>query len=395
MRFILTILFLVSFYGISTFLTRPFIWLSILIMLVFTIKKWDKHDKYENIIVMYSLFVICSCFYSHFFYSQPLVSSIEHSRHNLGILAYFVAKGLCSSADVVKKRLKILMTITIVCYILQWIVYPTVLFAGSINDFDITDNQFRMRFYCSILFYLAFLYGINKYIIEKKIFFLLYTVIGFLPIIIMGFRSLIAMLLLSALLLIFKVSKKGASNIFKYLIIGSIAFYSALQIPIVQDKIDEMAIRQETGGTFDNKDYVRNVGLVYYSTTFSEKPLMWILGGGDPQVDVDGKPINDYQRLFAQAYDMFLYWNDLGLIGLSFIIGIIAVSLLVYLCIKTMYDCGDSNLQYIRFCVFAVLVGTIITSMELYRNGNLVMLGILMYIVHAQKQKEIVWKNNK
>ena len=60
-----------------------------------------------------------------------------------------------------------------------------------------------------------------------------------------------------------------------------------------------------------------------------------------------------------------------------------------------MYDCGDSNLQYIRFCVFAVLVGTIITSMELYRNGNLVMLGILMYIVHAQKQKEIVWKNNK
>ena len=395
MRFILTILFLVSFYGISTFLTRPFIWLSILIMLVFTIKNWDKHDKYENIIVMYSLFVICSCFYSHFLNSQPLVSSIEYSRHNLGILAYFVAKGLCSSVDVVKKRLKILMTITIVCYILQWIVYPTVLFAGSINDFDITDNQFRMRFYCSILFYLAFLYGINKYIIEKKIFFLLYTVIGFLPIIIMGFRSLIAMLLLSALLLIFKVSKKGASNIFKYLIIGSIAFYSALQIPIVQDKIDEMAIRQETGGTFDNKDYVRNVGLVYYSTTFSEKPLMWILGGGDPQVDVDGKPINDYQRLFAQAYDMFLYWNDLGLIGLSFIIGIIAVSLLVYLCIKTMYDCGDSNLQYIRFCVFAVLVGTIITSMELYRNGNLVMLGILMYIVHAQKQKEIVWKNNK
>lgn len=392
MRFILTILFLVSFYGISTFLTRPFIWLSILIMLVFTIKNWDKHDKYENIIVMYSLFVICSCFYSHFFNSQPLISSIEHSCHNLGILAYFVAKGLCSSVDVVKKRLKILMTITIVCYILQWIVYPTVLFAGSINDFDITDNQFRMRFYCSILFYLAFLYGINKYIIEKKIFFLLYTVIGFLPIIIMGFRSLIAMLLLSALLLIFKVSKKGASNIFKYLTIGSIAFYSALQIPFVQDKIDEMAIRQETGGTFDNKDYVRNVGLVYYSATFSEKPLMWILGGGDPLVDVDSKPINDYQRQFAQAYGMSLYWNDLGLIGLSFIIGIIAVSLLVYLCIKTMYDCGDSNLQYIRFCVFAVLVGTIITSMELYRNGNLVMLGILMYIVHAQKQKEIVWK---
>lgn len=387
MKFIITILFLVAFYGISTFSTRPFVWLSIFIMLIFMFVNWNKKDKFENLIVSYSFFILCSCLYSYYMNGQPFVTSVEGSRYNLGLLSFFVAKGLCLSVDSAKKQLLTLMLITIGCYIVQWIAYPTVLFAGAINDFDITDNQFRMRFFCSILFYLAFLYGINKYIMRKRILYLLYSVLGFLPIIIMGFRSLIAMILLSALLLFFKTTKKNVANIAKYATIGLIAVYSALQVPIVQDKIEEMITRQESGGTFDNDDYVRNIGLAYYSMSFSEKPLMWVLGGGIPQVTPEGSPKNDYQKLFTQAYDMHLYWNDLGLIGLSYIIGIIATLILVYLCIKTMIDCRDSDLQYIRFCILAVLVGTIITSMELYRNGNLVILGALMYIVHFSKTK--------
>lgn len=387
MKFIITILFLVSFYGISTFSTRPFIWLSIFIMLKFMNANWNKQDKFENIIVSYSIFILCSCLYSHFMNGQPFITSIESSRYNLGVLSYFVAKGLCLSVDRARLQLRILMLITIGCYIVQWIVYPTVLFSGAINDFDINDYAFRMRFFCSILFYLAFLYGINKYITRKRILYLLYSVLGFLPIIIMGFRSLIAMILLCALLLFLKTTKKNMPNIIKYATIGLIAVYSALQVPIVQDKTDEMITRQESGGTFDNDDYVRNIGLAYYSISFSEKPLMWVLGGGTPQVGTESRPKNDYQKLFTQAYGMHLYWNDLGLIGLSYIIGIIATLILVYLCIKTMIDCSDSDLQYIRFCILAVLVGTIITSMELYRNGNLVILGVLMYIVHFSKSK--------
>lgn len=396
MKFILTILFLVAFYGVSTFLTRPFIWLSIIIMLVFTLKNWNKQDKFENIIVAYSFFILCSCLYSHFFNGQPLVKSIESSRYNLGLLSFFVTKGLCLNIDFAKSQLRTLMLITIGCYIIQWIVYPTVLFAGSINDFDITDDQFRMRFFCSILFYSAFLYGINMYIIRKRIIYLLYCALGFLPIIIMGFRSMIAMILLSALLLFFKTTQKNVVSLFKYATIGFIAIYSALQVPIVQDKIDEMVTRQESGDTFDNDDYVRNISLAYYSAIFSEKPMMWILGGGNPLVGIDDKPKNDYQTFFTQAYDMHLYWNDLGIIGLSYIIGIIATLILVFLCIRTMLDCSDQNLQYIRFCILAVLVGTIITSMELFRNGNIAILGVFMCIVHYSKNNEgVLLKSNR
>lgn len=384
---------MVAFYGVSTFLTRPFIWLSIIIMLVFTLKNWNKQDKFENIIVAYSFFILCSCLYSHFFNGQPLVKSIESSRYNLGLLSFFVTKGLCSNIDFAKSQLRTLMLITIGCYIIQWIVYPTVLFAGSINDFDITDNQFRMRFFCSILFYLAFLYGINMYIVRKRLLYLFYCVLGFLPIIIMGFRSLIAMILISALLLFLKTTQKNIASLFKYVTIGLIIVYSALQVPIVQDKIDEMMTRQESGGTFDNDEYVRNVGLAYYSMAFSEKPLMWVWGGGLPLVTPEDSPKNDYQNLFSQAYGMNLYWNDLGLIGLSYIIGLVATIILIYICIKTMIDCSDPNLQYIRFCILAVLMGTIITSMELYRNGNIVILGVLVYIVHFSKNSRELFQN--
>lgn len=51
MKFIITILFLVAFYGISTFSARPFVWLSIFIMLIFMFVNWNKKDKFENLIV--------------------------------------------------------------------------------------------------------------------------------------------------------------------------------------------------------------------------------------------------------------------------------------------------------------------------------------------------------
>lgn len=387
MKFLVAILFVVSFFGISFFMTRPFVWGGIIVLLAFTVANWDKKNKFENLVVIYAAFVFMSCLYSYFFNSQPLVKSIESSFYYWGLLSYFIAKGFGTSLKVLKKDLCLLMIICIGCYILQWLVYPSVLFAGAINEFDVNESQFRMRFYCSMLFYLSFLYGINQYILQRKKIYLLYSIFSFIPIIVMGFRSLIGMLVLGTILLIISILGNSLKSYMKYIAFGTVAVIIAFQVPIVQEKIEEMSARQENGGTFDNDDYVRNLGLAYYTANFSEKPIMWLIGGGSPQINPDEKATTEYQRIFSNAYDFHLYWNDLGIIGLSYIIGILSTVLLIYLCIKTMICCKRRDLQYIRFCILVVLIGSIITSMEIYRNGNLVILGILMYIVCKTKSQ--------
>lgn len=377
-------LLIVFFLGISLFQTRPFIWLGLSIMIISAVRSFDKKDKFEIVIICYCSFVFLSCLYSLIFNRQPLITAIESSYHYFGVLFYFVVKRNNPSLDTLLKFLNIIMIITTICYVVQWMIYPTVIFNGAINDFDINDNSFRMRFYCSFLFYLMFLYGINRYAKEHKLIYLTYSVVSFLPILIMGFRSLIAMAIISMIMTFISVTKQNVSSYLKYIVIGSIIIYSSLQFPIVQDKIDEMIERQETEQNFSNENYIRNVALAYYSLEFSSDITMWIFGGGHPQVGPDETPKNNYQRIFANAYSAQMYWNDLGIIGLSYIIGIISVLLLIYLCIMAMYKCKDKELQFIRFGIFCVLVSTIITSMELYRYGNLAVLGLLFYIVHRK-----------
>lgn len=381
---LLYFLLIVFFFGMSLFLKRPFIWIGFFIMITSTLRSYDKNDKIEKLLIFYCSFVLLSCIYSWIFNEQPLIKAIESSYHYFGVLFYFVVKRINPSLDNAMKFLNTIMIITTICYVVQWIVYPTVIFDGAINEFDVNDYAFRMRFYCSFLFYLMFLYGINRYAKDHKLAYLAYSVAGLLPIIIMGFRSLIAMTILSMLLTFISVTKQKVSSYLKYIVIGSILIYGSLQVPIVQEKIDEMSKRQESEQTFNNEDYIRNLALAYYSAEFSSDMSMWIFGGGPPQVGTDDSPKNNYQRIFTNAYSLHMYWNDLGIIGLSYLIGIISVLLLVYLCIITMYKCKDKELQFIRFGIFCVLVSTIITSMELYRYGNLVVFGLLLYIVQKK-----------
>lgn len=384
-KLLLSFLFLVCFWGISFFPRSLFLWLGFIIMIYSTYRTFDKKDKFERAIVYYCIFVFLSCIYSWLFNHQPIKLALAYSYHFFGILFYFVVKRYSPSIDESIKFLKIIMILTTICYIIQWWIYPTVIFDASISEFDINDNFFRMRFYCSILFYLLFLYGINKYVQNHKLFYLAYSAAGFIPIIIMAFRSLIAMTFFSMILTVIAITKRNATSYIKYITFGSILVYTSLQVPMVQEKMDEMTSRQESEQTFSNEDYIRNIALAYYTTEFSENISMWVLGGGHPQIEVDDSPKNNYQRIFSDGFSSNLFWNDLGLIGLSFIIGIVSVSLLIYLCIKTMYDCKFEELQFIRFGIFCVLIATIITSMELYRNGNLVVLGLLFYIVHLKK----------
>ena len=384
-KLLLSFLFLVFFWGISFFQKGFFIWFGFFIMIYSTYRTYDKKDRFERTIVYYCIFVFLSCIYSWLFNHQPLRLALAYSYHFFGVLFYFVVKRYSPSINESIKFLKIIMILTTICYLIQWIIYPTVIFNGSMSEFDITDNFFRMRFYCSFLFYLLFLYGINKYVQNHKLIYLAYSAAGLLPIIIMAFRSLIAMTFFSMVLTVIAITKRNATSYIKYIILGSILVYASLQVPMVQEKMDEMTSRKESEQTFSNDDYIRNLALAYYTTEFSENISMWVLGGGHPQIGVDDSPKNNYQRIFSEGFSLYMFWNDLGLIGLSFIIGIVSVLLLIFLCIKTMYDCKFEELQFIRFGIFCVLIATIITSMELYRNGNLVVLGLLFYIVHLKK----------
>lgn len=65
-----------------------------------------------------------------------------------------------------------------------------------------------------------------------------------------------------------------------------------------------------------------------------------------------------------------------------------AVILLVFMYLYCMWKCKEPRLQYIRFTLFVVLFGSIVTSMELYREGNILLLSLFLYIEYKYHMEQ-------
>lgn len=350
-------------------------------MLVSAFKYYDKRVAIEKFIVLYALGCAVSYLYSVFVNEQPIELLLLSYEPYFGLLFYFVVKRYHPSADTIRKVILIVSFLAVICYLIQWTVYPRILFAAAASDTDVNDTQFRMRFVCTLSFMLIWFYGLNKYFVKSDRKALVWSFLGIIPQIVMGFRSLLGLLAAGTILIGFFCSKK-LQHYIKYGVLIAAITYGALQVPLVQEKIEEMSERQETD-TFSNSDYVRVLGMAFYEDYFEEDKIMRVVGGGIPLIGSEGpnSTSNAYQRDMYQADAMGLKWNDLGLVGLSYMIGTPTVLLLVLLCIICIWQCKAKEIQWVRFAVAVSMLGTILTSAELYRFGNLLLLGALLYYV--------------
>lgn len=344
---------------------------------------WKDKAPYTKPILLYCIFLTLSFVYSMLVHQQNIMTSIGHNYLYYGPLFYFVLLKYRPTFEQAEKFIVALSIIFCICYIIQYLVFPTVIFRGASDDLNIDQNRFRMRLPGSLCSYILFFYGMNKFLITRDTKKLLLMLLGFIPIIIMGFRSLSAGSVAGIFLMIpFVVRSMRRTIVFVILAAG--LSYGGMQTKLVQDKLEEMMRRQDDNQTFDNTDYVRYMSLAYYWNYF-DRPGEKIIGAGVP-IDISTKYKKDVD--YAAEYYGF-YWVDLGIIGLSFVIGIPAVLLLLYMYIYSMWKAKSQNVQYIRFCLAVILAGSVFTSMELYRPGNLLIVTILFYMIYAMNDSLI------
>lgn len=376
-----TLLFLNCF-GIF-FLNYNFLnYIFTLILVIYTISNKNKTD-YSKYIIGYSIFILFSCIYSSIYNHQNFIKVIGNSYNYLGLLfVFFIMKYKLSSNEIIQLIIKVSI-IFCLCYIIQWIVYPTPIFSGVFDEVNIHDDVFRMRMSGSICAYTLFFYGLNQYILLKNKKFLLYSLLGFLPIILMGFRSLTVGSLICAFVMLPYITRSLKKTL-GWILLGCISLIILSQTSIVQTKIDEMLERQNNGQTFENKDYIRYLEYDYYANYIFTKPGERFWGGGVPVFDGKTK----YSKDIADSTETyFYYWVDLGLIGLSFIIGIPSVIILIIIIIRCIIRSKDKQLQFIRFTLLTVLLGSLFTTMEIYRRGNILIIALFLCLEYTKSQE--------
>lgn len=378
---VLLILLLLTFFGLMIFPIKKtqwdFVLFPVLIALVgFNIKILPK-TLYAKIILLFVLLVLFSCFFSNFIHHQELYLVVVHSYNFFSLLFFFYLIKSEMSANEAERVLIVMSIICCCCYILQWLIYPTVLFSGAENNVNDENDYYRARIPGSLCCYCLFLYGINKYIISRKVKYFSFVVLGFIPIVIMGFRSLTFLTVIVSFLMIPFVVRRSGKTLF-YSLFAAVLSVGAMQTEFVQSKMQEMERRQEFQ-TFSNEDYIRWHELDYYWNEHFNNPGEKWVGGGIP-VDVKTKFRKD---VYYHNYT----WTDLGLVGLSMVIGIPAVVLLVLIYLICMWNYKDIRFQYIRFTLLIVLLGSLFTTSELYRNGNILLFSLILYIQYKYSKE--------
>lgn len=377
-KFILFLfLLLVQFFGLTIVSAHAFYYVFTPLLLFFFCKKYKSIPLYRKELLLFLFFIVCSCIYSAIYNGQSFLKTFVASLDFFGMISLFI---LAYYKVPLKESKKLLITISLlfcICYIIQWMIYPTILFSGATDETNISGSYFRMRMQGSICTYILYFYGLNELLLTKRIKNIVYMVLGGIPIIVMGFRSLTALTLICSVILFLFLSAKNKKTILWVIPLGGILYFSTT-LPVVSNKIDEMMERQDSDQTFANEDYIRYIEFDYFSKEVFTKPGEKIFGGGTPVYDG-----NHYAKILETAYQVYgWYWVDLGLIGLSFIIGIPAILIIFWLVFKSVKFCRNPEFQFLRFTLITVFLGSIMTSKEIYRTGNMIVIGVILYIIY-------------
>lgn len=382
---VILILLLIQCFGV-TYLSPHFLYyLFVPIVLLFVLKQRGSVFGYKRLLYFYFVCILFSCIYSFLYNQQNLLKTFVASYDFFGILSVFMILNYRLSYQQTTKLIKFIGILFCCCYILQWVIYPYVIFAGASDEVNISSSFFRMRMSGSIASFCLYFYGLNKFLLDRKLKNVFFMILGFFPIIIMGFRSLTTLTLVSTFFLI-AIVVKDVKKIF--LFVGYLFIIGMLSsnIPVVEEKINEMLNRHESNQSFSNEDYIRYAELDFFQNEVFVKPLERFVGGGMPVFD-NNVSHSKYVSIMKKAYDYDFYWVDLGIVGLSFIIGIPAVLLLVIIILRCAILCKDRELQYIRFTLLVVLLGSLFTSKELFRTGNMVIIGIFLYLEYIRNKE--------
>ena len=174
--------------------------------------------------------------------------------------------------------------------------------------------------------------------------------------------------------MLFKL-KGGGKKIFLTLILGSIGMFGLIQIPMVSDKMDYVFSRfQSKDETLSNKDYIRLAQFRYFTKERPKNTFEYILGSGMPYGD------SKYSKNFEANRLNGMQYVDWGLLGLSWMLGILPVLAMILYSLKVIRLKVDKRYIYIGVW-YLYLLSTSLFEIEFYRYGNFLVQAIALYLV--------------
>ncbi len=365
--YIFAIIFCFRFMGVFE-VPSTTISICFLLMGFLNYKKGLPFNKYILLIFAFLVLNAFSCWY---FNGQTLLDSFRASNefYSLSLFWFFYSWKLNLAQW--EKALWWICLCFGLCYIIQYIAFPNIIFGGQIRA---GSAEQRMALYGQGLASFSVIFGINKYLTTHKLKYVIVVLIGLFAVFGCGYRTMLLALMFSTLLLVIKL---GVSKriIVSFLFISILLYFFIINSDLVQSQFANMMNRQESLSEQGFENDIRYINLMYHYTEYFKSPVELILGSGMPFEK------SDYGKYF---YDILLgtynfYYSDWGLIGLSWMIGIPAVLVMLIYSFRIYRTKVPKEYLYMGIYFLNIVLSSI-TTHEFYIHQNYVVQAILFCV---------------
>ncbi len=274
-----------------------------------------------------------------------------------------------------------------ILYIYQSVKFPVQIFDGSMYR---DRGTIRIRIEGSGFLMFAYFLLLNKYLIKRKIPHIIIALFLFLIMIKSGFRTLILGGILISGMVFIRLVKYSILN-YLLIVVAVIMFIGLFQLPSTSRIINNM-INTSKEQINQGDKYIRVIQYQYFSKEYPKNFSYYIIGGGLPG---GYGAYTRYMGYIIQRYGF--YWEDLGLIGFYFVIGLVTLVGLLWYTLKAIFTELPPDGFYLK-AFFAYLLIVSFTTMEIFRPGIFAVEAIGLYLIdlklYNNNEQEISSQNH-
>lgn len=388
-KYVIILLFLLfnMFFGSASY--NPVI-PGILLLGIGLVGLWvNRVFEYKNIFWLYFVGIFCSLVSCKYFRGQSFIESLKVLPYFLGICFYFLLKNKKVTPQIVEKSLLILIWIFDVLYIAQYYLLPYGYNFLGIDDWMIKEGSelggTRLRVMSSGLYIVGLFYGLSKWYITKQKKYLPLFLLGVFIMLLTGYRQFIASLFVTIFFMFYIFDRKITVKQWKYMVGFSFIAFFLLMIPAVQEKILGMQERNALGQNLTDDDYIRVAQFYFFTNDYFTDGVEYFFGSGIPF------PNSSFGKWFENYHLLGMQYVDWGIIGVSWVLGILTAVAIVLFFLKGIRLKVDKEHKYLCLYLFFLLT-TCITNWEMFRNGNFLVHAIVLYLI---EQAHIKYKSNQ
>lgn len=347
---------------------------------------WKQPTDYRKIFLVIFVGILASMVSCMINRGQSIIDSIKAMPNYFGLLFYFFLKWRKFKLTTVQSALVWLIIVFDILYIAQYYLIDYGINFLNIDDWMLSDSTEgnRLRVMSSGLYSLGMFYGIVQWYITHKNKYLALFIVGAFVMLLTGYRQFLVSTLVALLFMIYKLDKRVKLKHIGFVAAIVVVGYVLYQIPAVQGKIAGMIERNDTGASLDNKDYIRVIQWEFFNHEYFKNAWEHFFGSGLPLPGAK----SGFGKYFQTLTDQGLQYVDWGIIGVSWMLGVLTFVGYVWMSLAAILKRVPSVYLYISLW-YIFLLSSSITNWEFFRDGNFLVHAMALYIIElASKENE-------